>query len=255
MLEMYNRSNWPAGLYPGWSHQRDFQLTVVFKVGFRFELDGTITRLDETPPLIEADEHYGKALETSLKSTTEITPFKQGSEVYLFGTAYPHVAGQTLTEVGMGIAFPDGRKFKKVLRVFGKREWKRVMMNYVMSEPAELEPTPIRYEYAFGGRNPDNSDDEFPLNPVGLGLNGKGWRAPNLELPRIEQAPYFVKSPSNKPPPAGFGPLPVFWQPRVAEMGEPVVDRNPGVGAIGCRAKWLGVNGLRKPVQRGRTLC
>jgi hypothetical protein len=222
MLNFSNATPWSGGLYPGWDRKQDFQITAVFKVGFEFALDGTITPLTETPALVETDEHYGKALETSLKAANETVPFKEGGEVYLFGTAYPLVAGQNITEVGLGIAFPDERKFKKVLRVFGKREWNRTMMNFVMSEPKALEPTPLKYEFAFGGRNPEDKDDEFPLNPVGLGFNDKGWKLLNAELPRIEQAPYFVKGPSNKPPPAGFGPIPVFWQPRIAEIGEPV---------------------------------
>ncbi len=224
MLEMRNETPWAAGLFPGWNRQREFQLTAVFKAGFSFDLDGKVEALEATPDLIQADVHHGDPLTTSLREANEIAPFKQGGEVYLHGVAHPATPDQRITEVGLGIAFTDGNTFKKVLRVFGKRQWQRQMMNYTVAGPEPLEPTPLIYEYAFGGRNPNDPEDHYPQNPVGQGLNGKGWELFNDELPRIEQGPDFVTSPAHKPTPAGFGPLPVFWQPRRDEYGDTVAQ-------------------------------
>ena len=115
----------------------------------------------------------------------------------------------------------DGKTFKKVLRVFGRRQWQRRMMNDIVAGPEPLAPTPLIYEYAFGGRNPNDPADRYPQNPVGMGLNGKGWKLGNRELPQIEAAGHLITRPSDTPWPAGFGPIPLFWEPRASEAGEP----------------------------------
>ncbi len=223
MLELANESPFAAGLYPGWDRQRRHQLTLVVKAAWRFTPDGTLEPLDASP-LVETDAHYGKPHESSLKAADETVPFKEGSEVYLYGTAHPPGEGATHTRVSLAIDFPAGHRFRKELLVFGARRWRRRMLAWVASEPEPLSPTPLRYENAFGGRHPGNPDSEYPLNPVGLGYNPSDWKVVNAELPRIEYANRLMAKPSHKPLPAGFGPLPVFWQPRADEIGEAVEE-------------------------------
>jgi len=218
VLELINESAWAAGLYPGWDAQRCFQMTLVVKAGYRFELDGALSPLPDLE-LIEADSHYGKPLETSLEFASEIAPFKQGSEIYLRGTAYPPKAGAVVAEVSMALHFADRGRWQKRLRVFGVREWKRRVVGRVPTSPMPLEPVPLRYEYAFGGRHED-SGDEYDANPVGMGFNRGQWRVDDERLPQIELGPPYLTSPSQRRPPGGFGPLPVFWSPRVEAMGE-----------------------------------
>ena len=43
-------------------------------------------------------------------------------------------------------------------------------------------------------------------------------RCTGVELPQLEVSP-FINSPSDRPQPAGFGPLPAFWAPRRLEQG------------------------------------
>ena len=224
MLELHNDTRHAAGLYPGWDRQRRFQLTAVFKAAWRFDPEGNLEPLPETPPLVECDEHHGKPHETSLRAADETVPFKAGAEVYLFGTAHPARAGDGHTAVRLAIDFPGGKRFAKELYVFGRRHWRRRMLGHQPTPPEPLEPTPLVYEHAFGGRVPGRPGSEYPQNPVGLGYNPSDWKVVNAELPRIEYPNRLVARPAHKPVPAGFGPLPVFWQPRADEIGEAVED-------------------------------
>ena len=225
MLEFSNQSNWLAGLYPGWDFKHEHQFTAVFKVSYQFDETGKLTLIEDAPPLVEADEHRGAALTTSLQAVSEIAPFKEGSEIYLYGTARPDRDGLVAMEVGIGILFTDKKQWKKVLRIFGKRTWKKTMVNYIHGEnPGSVEEILLSYEYAFGGGNPEDDQDVFEANPTGLGYNSDQRNLFSEELPRIEMGPDFVNSPMQKPTPAGFGPLPLFWEPRVSDAGEPVSD-------------------------------
>jgi hypothetical protein len=224
VLELANQSNWVAGLYPGWDTAQQYQLTAVFKAGFAFDEQGQLTALPPDYAIIEADEHDVNPLTTSLVQANEIAPSKQGGEIYLYGSATPERDNLIAMEVGMGMLFSDGRDWKKILRVFGKRKWKKTKVNYILGEPGFVEPIPLQYEYAFGGANPNKDDDAYAANPIGLGYNSDARKLLCDELPRIEVGPSFMTSPMQKPVPAGFGPLPVFWEPRRSEIGEPVTD-------------------------------
>jgi len=224
MLNFDNRTSWSGGVYPGWNRERSPQYTLVFKAAYDFDLDGKLTPRVPTPPIVEADEYFGDPMRTGLKAAIETMPYKQGAEMYLYGTAHPPGEGKCVTEVGVGIAFPDGRSFRKILRVFGPREWKQVMMNPVVTDPQALTPVPLRYELAFGGSNPADPDEVYPRNPIGKGLNGKGWKLKNRELPQIENPAALITRPSDTPAPAGFGPIPLFWEPRASEAGEPDLE-------------------------------
>ncbi|HHO68607.1 MAG TPA: DUF2169 domain-containing protein [Gammaproteobacteria bacterium] len=221
MLDFENRTAWAGGVYPGWGRDRLPQYTVVFKAAYDFDLDGKLAPRLPAPPIVEADEYFGDPLQTGLKAANETMPYKHGAEMYLYGTAFPPGEGKRVTEVRVGVDFPEGERFRKTLRVFGRREWKQVLMTPVIAGPQPLTPVPLRYERAFGGSNPNDADDVYPLNPIGRGLNGKGWKLGNRELPQIEDAGHLITRPSDTPWPAGFGPVPLFWEPRASEAGEP----------------------------------
>ena len=225
MLEFANQTIWPGGLYPGWDAKQCAQLTAVFKVTYEFNERGQLLALPEQPPLVEADEYSGDPLQSSLSAVSETVPFKQGGEFYLYGTAYPDRENLLAMEVGVGILFPNGQDWKKVLRVFGERKWKKTMVNHQQEpHPGFVKETPLSYEYAFGGRNPNDVQDEYLANPIGIGYNSDQRNLVCDELPRIEVGPNFMATPMQKPSPAGFGPLPVWWEPRTSEIGLPIDD-------------------------------
>ncbi len=92
--------------------------------------------------------------------------------------------------------------FRKKLFVFGDRYWESRVGVFNISKPVPFSSMPLTWENAFGGA-------KFPDNPKGKGLdmitraNGsKVLPLPNVELPGSE-----IGLVSDRPSPAGFGPL------------------------------------------------
>ncbi len=216
MLELDNRSAWAAGLYPGWSLKAERQMTLAFKACFAFDAKGQLTPVEPTPVIEETDRYYGEPGQSSLAAAGETVPFKQGSELLLFGTAHPPKAEATVAEVSVGLRLANDRFWEKTLRLFGPRRWEKGLLGLSFSKPGPLASLPLRYEYAYGGCDPNHEEKLYPQNPVGVGYSEKGWRVNGMPLPQIEIGPKFITSPSQRGVPAGFGPIPSFWEPRIA---------------------------------------
>ncbi|VAW92932.1 hypothetical protein MNBD_GAMMA22-537 [hydrothermal vent metagenome] len=220
MLDIVNETDCSVGLYAGWNENRQSQMTCVIKKSFSFDLSGLVKSLASQTEIIEGDEFYGEPHKSSLKSVNEIAPYKLGGETYLFGTAYPD-SNKYAMEVEYNIVFLDGKRWNKKLRVTGMRTWNKILLGYVMSKPQLLQATKLKYENAYGGFNPQNEKENFIYNPVGKGFNkASGWKVMNLELPSIEIGPKFLSSPPQQQLPAGFSPIPQFWEPRNKDLGE-----------------------------------
>ena len=99
-----------------------------------------------------------------------------------------------------------GRVDKSIVAI-GDRRWSA---SGVASKPEPFASMPLDWSRAFGG--PRNKQ-----NPLGLGAqpNEDGVHPlPNLELPSA-----LIASPSDKPTPAGFGPIDMMWSPRHEQLG------------------------------------
>ena len=220
MLELINNSHYKAGLFSGWDQQRAYQMTLVVKESYNFSIDGELSLPECQPDIIEVDEYLDTPLNSSLKKVNETSAFKQGSELYCYSTAYPPGKNIQVMEVGLGVLFNDKTEWKKVLRIYGDRHWNKTMLNYVMSKTSILNnPIPIVYEYAYGGHHPVNDEYEWALNPVGIGYNHSSRNLLSYRIPNIEIGPNFITSPMQSNEPAGFSPLPLFWEPRASSTG------------------------------------
>lgn len=237
MCQLDNQSQWSAGLYPGWSRTGKRQFTLVVKAGFGFDVQGNLTVLPQ-PPIEEADRYRGDPKTSSLEAACEIVPFKKGGELLLFGTAHPMGKG-TVGEVEVGIHFADGRAWRKTLRVFGRRQWRSILLMALPGAPEPLEAIALTYENAYGGCDQGDPEKPFAANPSGKGYTLRGLRLKNLELPRIEMGPPFITSPTSRPAPAGYGPISPLWAPRLSafesarrhearEGGCPWGEKTPG---------------------------
>ena len=74
-----------------------------------------------------------------------------------------------------------------------------------MSPEQPLPAVPVTYANAYGGEG-------YAANPF-----GKGYR--NDRVPNIEYPDQRMKTPGDRPPPAGFGPIPPTVEPRSEKIG------------------------------------
>jgi len=100
----------------------------------------------------------------------------------------------------------------KTLHVFGDRYWiKKAGMVSGISDPQPMAEMEITYENAFGGPG-------FKRNPLGKGMEEKDAEGA-IPLSNIEYPDQLIGSPSDRPEPAGFGPLGLDWQQRAGKLG------------------------------------
>lgn len=220
MLQLDNQSLWQAALYPGWSAARRRQTALVIKTAYRFNRQGRISAMAPVPAIEEADRHQDDPETSSLAAACESVPFKQGGELLCFGTARPPADDTTVMAVKLGVRRDDSDFWHKILRIYGPRTWQRGLLSTAPGEPGLLQPLPLRYESAYGGCDPRRPEATYAANPVGLGYSHTSRHHPALQIPQIEQGPDWLQSITQRPTPAGFGPLAPGWAPRSALMPE-----------------------------------
>jgi hypothetical protein len=215
MLQLENKSHWQASLYPAWSVDRKSQITLVIKTGYWFDKRGTITPMGQVPAIEEEDRHYGNPLSTSLAASCETVPFKKGGEILCYGTAHPVEEQLSVIQTKIGLRRGEEDYWTKALRVSGKRSWQRSLLSTSPSEPEVLEePLPLRYEFAYGGKDLRNDESGYEANPSGIGFSQTSRHHKDLQVPQIEIGPDYLTSLTQRPIPAGYGPLALHWTPR-----------------------------------------
>jgi hypothetical protein len=220
MFQLDNRTDWSAGLYPGWGRNGQRQETLVFKVGYTFDVEGNLSPLPQAP-IEETDRYRGDPGTSSLLAASEIVPFKKGAEILLYGSAHPARPGSPVLQVKVGLRQRNNEFWSKELRIFGPRTWKRRLFTAIPSAPGPVEsPVELTYENAYGGTDPRNPEESCLANPAGVGFSLRGFRTKGLTLPQIECGPTFIASPASRVPPAGFGPLAPHWEPRSKEAAD-----------------------------------
>jgi len=242
MLELANQSQWSASIYPGWGEDRGYQYTVVVKQSFSFDLTGKINALPACDPIQQTDEYQGDPLASSLKAVNETAPFKKGGEIIVYGTAYPHKPKAVASSVKVEIR--GETQWKKELVVSGTRTWLKGFMGIKASEASHLKPTPLCYEYAYGGSHPQNDALVVETNPIGIGYTGQGKNIENTKLPQIELTQHLISIPKDVPVTAGFAPIPAFWAPRnkigadideqAAKIGDCYYGKNVAANLFNC---------------------
>jgi uncharacterized protein YjbI with pentapeptide repeats len=131
---------------------------------------------------------------------SDFAEFKLNAEVFFKG--HCHVAGGVpLSECLVRFAVGS---WSKTLRVLGRRAWSDKRIGAVASTPLGFTSMPISWANAFGG-------PEFADNPAGKGFGD--------ELPNIEYPHEPIRNRSDRPAPAGFGPIAPAWPARASKMG------------------------------------
>ena len=224
MHKLSNESPWTAAIATGFSHKREQLAIIVIKAGYAIDIEtGALIPLKKKPVIEAEDQHEGDPLKTALIVAGESGPPKVGGEFYILGaTLTPPGGDTTAAEASVALTLGNGKKFNKTIRVVGKRQWQGSWVMPGISQPEPLKPISLGYENAYGGNDAEASPKEkqptYLANYAGKAYLADSKRCKDIELPQLEVPP-FINSPSDRPQPAGFGPIPIFWSPRRDEFG------------------------------------
>ncbi|MRG94286.1 DUF2169 family type VI secretion system accessory protein [Polyangium spumosum] len=129
---------------------------------------------------------------------------KSTAELLLGARAFPPNGPKPSCHVRLQMESVD-----RTLYVFGDRRWTLAGV----TDPQPFSGLPITWSRAFGGEG-------FAKNPIGKGA--KPVRADDVEvheLPNVENPKQLVRSPRDRPDPAGFSPLDISWPQRTSKAG------------------------------------
>ncbi|MFO0624091.1 MAG: DUF2169 domain-containing protein [Polyangiales bacterium] len=199
-MELLNDTPWALGWF-AWrmAPARDV-LVVVLKA--TWSLQGpTATPAAAQRPLcgdVFADDDPTR----ELVYPSDLAPFKPRGEVIALGSA--HAPGEGAARAVA--AFRVGR-VQRGVAVLGDRAWTALG---VPGEPAVFRAMPLSWRRAYGGPG-------HRANPAGVGLarDAKG----RLTLPNLEDPGALIEGTSDRPEPAGVGPVSPHWPARASLMG------------------------------------
>ncbi len=193
----------------------------IVKCTFAIAEDGAVTALpaDAQAP-IKGDEVHGDDLGRSVKYPSDVDPPKTLTDIVFHGSAHaPGGDPVEQLEVGLGVG-----KWSKRLVVTGDREWRQNDLgDWRLSQPTPFTEMPMRWERAYGGlydqRNPTGRGAPPPeplatLSPTGEIVTPAPDPDPVVMAPNIEYPNQLVRDFSDRPVPAGFGPIPPYWEAR-----------------------------------------
>lgn len=199
-MEIVNDPGFVLGWMIGQIRTRELSAAMAVKATFRLRPGAPAEPAAEQEPL-SADVHYDDDPEQSLRYEADLGLFKPRTDLLVAGTC--HAPGGRPTSVCRA-GFRVGRQ-EKTVAVIGDRVWRRKLFVTSMSEPAAFRSLSIRDENAFGGPG-------YEPNPVGKGYRGD-------VLPNVEDPRSLVRSPDDRPPPVGFGPIPRTARRRASKAG------------------------------------
>lgn len=189
---------------------------VVVKGTFDVRPDGSTAPAAEQEPIHHSPQFVGDPTRSSLRRDTDLLPPRPFTDILVLGHAYAP-PGHSCTQLDVSLRVGP---MAKRLHIWGDRVWRRGLTGVTPSEPEPFERMPLVYERAFGGIDPGGPPDAFePRNPAGAGFAASSSRLIDTPAPNIEDPAHPIRSSRDRPPPAGFGPIPTHWQPRARRAG------------------------------------
>jgi hypothetical protein len=221
VFHLLNQTPFHAQLLPTLDADGGEAVMVLVKGTYTFEGDAPPRLAGEQLPAFVRDVYWGDPATSPLKYASDLVPEKQGTDVVLIGSANPPAGGATEIDVAL-----EAGPLRKTVRVFGDRNWKRVLGVVSFStKPAPLVRMPLTYDRAFGGADKTHADQKQwkveSRNPVGRGLIANSQRPDFTEvpLPNIENPDALLKFYQETPAPTGFGFIAPTWEPRKKHAG------------------------------------
>ncbi len=179
-------------------------LTVVVKATLAFDAQGRCALAEVQRP-VTGDAYVDDDPARSLVYASDLAPIKPCGECWVHGRfRAPH-----------GVAAPHGTAafelgaVRRAVSVSGPRRWSGRLVR-TLSEPGPVTEVPLVWERAYGGPG-------VAENPFGIGRTA----APDgtVEAPQVEDPEHRIEGPDDRPPPAGFGPLPLTLPARLPLAG------------------------------------
>jgi uncharacterized protein YjbI with pentapeptide repeats len=142
---------------------------------------------------------------------------KARAEVLVYGSCFApggRAVVESFVRVRLGRGEMGGRLVDKRLAVTGDRFWREAALGSTTSEPVPFTTMPIGWERAFGGPTDARNPYGRGCDPVALADGARRTLLPNVEHPgeRITRS-------SQRPEPAGLGPLEMGWPQRQSKAG------------------------------------
>ncbi|MFG0787232.1 MULTISPECIES: DUF2169 family type VI secretion system accessory protein [Delftia] len=222
-----NLTPFAAEILPGHGADGTLCSTVVIKATLDFE--GRAVAQGNAVPVFRGDEFFGAEGPIGVvRHEADIAPLKSRVDVLFNGYAYAP-GGKPAAHFDAGLAVGGE---SRVIRVFGKRVWRRRLG--VLPLAQEVEPAlkvPVTYNLAFGGADAEKPEVFHGANPIGAGFSA-GLPREGEPMHQLEWPDDPVRSAVDRVSPAGFGCIGRSWLPRRALWGSYTgkeVDASPGL--------------------------
>ena len=194
-------------------------LVVYVKATYQIVNTHTLAIAKDQAAIEPAGRYVGDPEKSSLEIAPECSFTKMGTDVVLIGNAVsPNKKPVSQLDVFLKIG-----PVAKMVRVFGDRFWHYYQDQgqevWAMTECKPFTTMPLIYENAFGGMDDTPEDEKFheidERNPIGKGLIAKhNSQEHQVPMPNLEDPKHLVRSPTDRPMPAGFGFIAPHWQMR-----------------------------------------
>ncbi len=205
-MHFTNDTNWEARLFTG--ALDDVQLGAWLVARATFEVDQSRRRL--IPTEVRWPIFHEKVTTRYGTFPSDNYPIPRGCELVVLGSArcrQPTRRTQASFSVG---------DFTRSIDVIGDRRWVRgANGTLVPSAPEPFAEMNLDWTRALGGRSETHGETiEHPLNPVGRGAYGDEEHAEGGLLPNLEDPAEPIRSWTDSPVPAAWGPVArsVPWQ-------------------------------------------
>ncbi|MBB4275602.1 DUF2169 family type VI secretion system accessory protein [Rhizobium mongolense] len=228
-MSVDNRTPFPSLAFRQYNLAGDLLGVVVARGTFKLTNGGPLQLAEEQYPLVMSDVYDGDPHQAPQMAPTDLTPFKPGTDVTFIGAAFAP-ADEPAQSWICGIRVGP---VSKRLRVHGPRHWRArtrktwkglidrsqedALDGWDLTEAEPVTHVPIDWRLAFGGR----LDGGTEKNPIGIGLVDQSLyrEKPEWPAPQIEAEAHPILDVSDRPSPAGFGPLSPFWGDRAIHAG------------------------------------
>jgi len=219
MLQLINNTSFCAEKAALVGPDGDQFWVVIVKATYLLNEDGSVDPHPEPEPVCLSPRYSGEAGKSSLLREGEMVFDHPGTDITLLATARaPHEIPVRSLNVTVSVGSTT-----QTLRIFGERFWQKGVFGFSMTEPEPFTVQPIMYEQAYGGTNivaeETGQQEKDSRNPIGRGFASSANTLIGKPLPNIEDPHHLIRSWNDRPQPAGFGPIPPMWSPRLEYAG------------------------------------